>query len=388
MLQQESEELDLLLNGTADGEGSLVDRIRAVLDQVDTVCLNDDKDRIRMMHSASTQARLKESHQWILSAWKQRSHYFADGKELTPARIDPVLVQVETKEHNDLFRLGRYTWSLPYSRGYGRRLRFLIFDRHHQKLIGILGLQSPPIDFAPRDQRVNYPQGRKVEMVNQTMDIFTLGAIPPYNRLLGGKLVVCAASSQEILLSYQERYHGATTQMQNRIIPAHLPLLTTTSAFGRSSIYNRVNFRESPKSAPRAIAIPIGYTKGFGNFHLDELYPDIRNFLLQQGKLVQPGFGSGPKPIWQNIKRAMTMLNINGRPLRHGIQRQAWAIPLAENAWEYLSNQAEEPSYYRNSFEELSQWWKERWLMPRSERISDWKDWKKEALIESLALDS
>ena len=59
--------------------------------------------------------------------------------------------------------------------------------------MGILGLQSPPLDFSARDQQVKYPAGRKIEMVNQTMDIFTLGAIPPYNRLLGGKLVIYAA---------------------------------------------------------------------------------------------------------------------------------------------------------------------------------------------------
>ena len=386
MLQQKSEALELLLTKAAN-EGPLVGRIREVIDRAQTANLNCSKEHIRQLHEASTLARIRESRKWIASAWRKRSGYFADGEELDPTRIEPVLVQVKTTEHHDLFRLGRYTWSLPYSRGYGRRLRFLIIDQHHQKLMGILGLQSPPIDFAPRDHRVNYPQERKVELVNQTMDIFTLGAIPPYNRLLGGKLVVYAAASQEIRRSYQERYEGTATEMENRVIPAHLTLLTTTSAFGRSSIYNRVSFRESPKSSPRAIAIPIGYTKGFGNFHLDELYPDIKNFLQQQGKFVQPGFGSGPKPIWQNIARAMTMLNVNGEALKHGIKRQAWSIPLSENAWEYLNGQEEEPKYYQNEFEELSEWWKERWLIPRSERVTDWRDWKKESIIKSMPLE-
>ena len=387
-MQRELEELDLSVVSTISTAGPLVRRIREVLDRTTADSLEGGKDRIRAMHEASTQARINKSREWILSAWNKRSDYFANGKEITPSLIDPELVEVETKEHYDLFRLGRYTWSLPYSRGYGRRLRFLIIDQHHQKLMGILGLQSPPLDFSARDQQVKYPAGRKIEMVNQTMDIFTLGAIPPYNRLLGGKLVIYAAASQEIRRSYQERYQGTFTQMENRVIPAHLVLLTTTSAFGRSSIYNRVKFQDSATGSSRPVAIPLGYTQGFGNFHLDELYPEIKNFLIQQGELIPAGFGSGPKPIWQNITRAMNMLNINGKALKHGIQREAWAIPLAENAWEYISNQADEPIYFRNDFEELSKWWKQRWLLPRSERITDWTEWKKEDAIKLIGLNS
>ena len=388
MVQRESEELDLSKVVPISAGGPLVGRIREILDRTAASNLDGSKDRIRALHESSRQARINESREWILSAWEKRSHYFADGGELTPSRVDPVLVPVETREHHDLFRLGRYTWSLPYSRGYGRRLRFLIVDRHHQKLMGILGLQSPPLDFAPRDRKVNYPEGRKVELVNQTMDIFTLGAIPPYSRLLGGKLVVYAAASQEIRRSYQERYQGTITQMEKRVIPAHLVLLTTTSAFGRSSIYNRVYFRESPTGSSRTIAMPLGYTHGFGNFHLDDLYPEIKTFLRHQGKLIPAGFGSGPKPVWQNITRAMNMLNVNGRALKHGIQRQAWVIPLAENAWEYLGEQDYEPKYYNQGFEELSEWWKERWLLPRSKRVTDWRGWKKEGIMEFLVRDT
>ena len=38
-----------------------------------------------------------------------------------PDAISPRLIQVVNTEQSDLFRLARYTWSLPYSRGYGRR---------------------------------------------------------------------------------------------------------------------------------------------------------------------------------------------------------------------------------------------------------------------------
>src|SRR5262249_37203992 len=146
--------------------------------------------------------------------------------------------------HSDLFRLARLTWSLPFSRGYGRRLRFLVLDEANEKLIGVIGLQSPPLDFAARDRRFKYPNGKKIEFVNQTMDIYTLGAVPPYNRLLGGKLIALAAASNEVQESYKRKYNGRVTEMENNILPSHLVALTTTSAFGKSSIYNRLKYKD------------------------------------------------------------------------------------------------------------------------------------------------
>ena len=107
-----------------------------------------------------------------------------NGSDINPSAVKPILLRVKEGWHNDLFRLSRYFWSISYSYGFGRRLRYLVLDESNEKLIGIFGLQSPPIGFPSRDQLFSYPEGRKTEFVNQTMDIFTLGAMPPYNRLL------------------------------------------------------------------------------------------------------------------------------------------------------------------------------------------------------------
>ena len=133
----------------------------------------DSKDTIRAMHLAARMRDLSAAQNWITNAWRLRGRYFANGADINPERIHPKIVPVRTTAEQDIYRLARYTWSLPYSRGYGRRLRFLILDAGHDNAVmGILGLQSPPIDFSLRDQRIVYPEGRKVENVNQTMDIF------------------------------------------------------------------------------------------------------------------------------------------------------------------------------------------------------------------------
>lgn len=368
--------------------GPLADRIRDALAKAIPEGEFRTKEHIRSMHAAATLSRLRAAQEWIQKAWAKRSCRFVNGADLSPPDIAPKLVAVSTPEERDLFRLARCTWSLPYSRGYGRRLRFLVVDEHHDAVMGVLGLQSAPIDFAVRDRHIAYPEGSKETLVNQTMDIFTLGAVPPYNRLLAGKLMVYAAASQEIRKAYQDKYAGRVTKIADRVIPSHLALLTTTSAFGRSSIYNRVRYPDSADGHRRDIAELLGYTKGYGNVHLDALYPELKKFLIKQGIRANQGFGRGPKPVWQNITRTLTMLNIKQDGLKHGIQRQAWAIPLARNAWDYLSGRAEEPDYYETTFDQLADWWRERWLLPRAQRVSDWQDWRRESLLQSITVEA
>ncbi len=366
-------------------ESSLADRIRA---SIARAIEQKKRGEFREMHREARESQIRDAQEWIEKAWSKRSQWFADGNNITPKDVLPTLVEVKTTEQQDLFRLARYTWSLPYSRGYGRRLRFLVVDEGHKTLMGVLGLQSAPISFSPRDRWVEYPEGRKVELVNQTMDAFTLGAVPPYNRLLGGKLAVAAAASREIVEAYRKKYSGTTTWIDKITIPPHLVMITTTSAFGRSSIYNRATYQDPETGERRKLSYPLGYTQGYGSVHLHREYEGIKKFLVSAGYEAGKGYGRGPKPVWQNISRTLTMLGMGHEGLRHGIPREAWGIPLARNAWDYLNGKDEEPEYHDVPFEQLAEWWKNRWLLPRSERISDWSDWRKEYVLKSITLDT
>ena len=363
---------------------SLADTIRAALQDMPLCHPGDSKDHIRSMHEAARQRHLADHEKWTRNAWRLRQRFFVNGADLKPEAVSPRLMQVVNTQQQDIFRLARYTWSLPYSRGYGRRLRFLIVDAGHDNAVmAILGLQSPPLDFPLRDQEIDYLPGCKVEMVNQTMDMYTLGAVPPYNHLLAGKLAVYAAASREVREAYQNRYSEAVTQIEGRILPAHLVMLTTTSAFGRSSLYNRVRYQD------REVAQRLGETTGYGNVRLNavrDIYPQIKKFLIQEGYEDRMGFGKGgPKEAWRNITQVMQMLGIKGdNALHHGIKREAWAVPLAGNTWEYLSGQSQQPAYYQESFDELAQYWRERWMLPRSTRNSDWHNWRREQILSII----
>ena len=347
----------------------------------------EGKDVLRRLHAEARRFILRGHQEWIRWAWPRLSPYFARGEQIIPERIRPVLMEVVEPWQADLFRLARLTWSLPYSKGYGRRLRFLILDAGnrapsgHPFLIGILALQSPPLSFPPRDRRFRYPPGRKVELVNQTMDIQTLGAMPPYSDLLGGKLVALAAASNEVRRAYQRKYGGRRTEIEGRILPAHLVALTTTSAFGRSSLYNRLQYRGEP------IAISLGYTEGYGTFHLEVLYPLFREFLEAQGVSTKGGYGVGPRIKWQTCVRALERLGLPRSLLRHALRREAFLFPLIHNLEDYMEGRAAEPLYRDLPFEDLAAYWRERWLLPRAGRVNGWHAWEPERLLDLLIVD-
>ena len=72
------------------------------------------------------------------------------------------------------------------------------------------------------------------------MDAFVLGAVPPYNALCGGKLIALLATSIEVRNAFSERYQDHVTLISQRRVDARLALVTTSSALGRSSVYNRL----------------------------------------------------------------------------------------------------------------------------------------------------
>ncbi len=338
------------------------------------------KNVYRKLHEPAKHQELQRRQDWLNRRLPKYLKYFADGSDVQPNAVKPILIEVQKQWQHELFRIARLTWSLPFSSGFGRRMRFLIVDGSNDKLIGILCLQSPPLSFPVRDQKFNYPNGRKTEIVNQTMDIQTLGAIPPYNRLLGGKLVALAASSNEVRAAYRQKYSGRVTEMEERIIPAELVALTTTSAFGRSSIYNRLKYRDIN------IAVSIGYTEGYGTFHLERLYPIFCKYLASQGIAVRMGYGSGPRAKWQTILRALDKLGLSRKLMIHGLKREAFLFPLITNLKDYMEGRDTTPQYVDLPFQELANYWRERWLCPRAERVDGWHAWKKAAIKNMLIL--
>lgn len=325
------------------------------------------KSDYRNAHSSSRLVTLSKHKQWLEKNWTKYSHVFAEPKEVVPENIQPRLELVTQQSQRDIFRIARLSWSLPYSQGYGRRLNYLIWDDSNHKLIGILGLQSPPITFSARDTWFNIPKDRKPEIINQTMDAYSVGALPPYSDLLAGKLAVLAAASRDVRHDYEKRYQGRVTEMKQRVLPAYLIAVTTLSAFGRSSLYHRVSKGKKGKQNLWA-TVSLGSCKGWGTFYFnDDLYQKIKVFhqKLYPNKPVR-GFGTGPKVRQIVISHVLGQLRLPQTYLKHNIKREVFIVSHTENLENLLAGTEEIPVYNDQPFEELAKYWKERYCLKRA----------------------
>ena len=89
-------------------------------------------------------------------------------------------------------------WSIPYQRSYGRQMRFIVWDTAHDIPFGLILLQSPVLKMSVRDKYLEIPKEELDLWVNKSMHAQRVGALPPYNEILGGKMVALALTSNEI----------------------------------------------------------------------------------------------------------------------------------------------------------------------------------------------
>ncbi len=195
------------------------------------------------------------------------------------------------------------------------------------------------------------------------MDAYVLGALPPYNHLLGGKLISYLIASNEVRKIYRRKYRGQITNISKRTA-SKLACIFTTSLYGKSSQYNRIKYGDD------LIYIPIGQTKGYGTLHLtDETFDAMRELLESRNVLVTNRFGDGPVWRMRVIRTTADMLGFDSDfLLKHSFQREIYAVPLACNFKEFLQGKERSLKYSDYPLDDLIAHWKSRWLSQRKTR--------------------
>lgn len=334
---------------------------------------SEGKATLRSMHSAQRADRLSREANFVAAHWPQMRQYFASGADVVPTEIKPELELVESDTwQSTLFRLASLTWSVPVSQGYGRRMRFLVWDRHNNKLIGLIALGDPVFNLRVRDQHIGWNSNDRKKRLVGMLDAFVLGSIPPYNRLLGGKLVASLIRSVEVRDTFRKKYHTTKGIISRKRKHAELVAVTTTSALGRSSVYNRVRLDSI------TYLKPLGYTEGWGHFHIpDAVFADVRTYLQRRRRKYAKGFKFGDGPNWRlrALRLAMGLVGLRPELLRHGIKREVFITELASNAQQILKGTRKRPKYDDLlTVAEISKLAKERWIVPRAERCPDFRD--------------
>lgn len=357
-------------------EAALVAAIHRAWTECRAAIAANDKAKIRTLHLHAKAIDKTADFAELGQELRRLKRFFPTPTRIDPDRIRPRVVPVRRNTLEErLFKITRGYWSMPYSKGYGRRLRFLILDEAHEAVIGIIALQSPSADLACRDRYLGVAADQKLAVVNNTLDAYTVGATPAYAPLLAGKLVAGYLCSPVIRQEYWRTYANKPTIQLKRRSSSPLLAITTASAFGRSSIYNRL------RDETRSLARSLGYTRGFGTIHLEEVYPQIVQWLTQVGRLVPAGFGNGPKVRWQNITNALIGLGIPSSYLEHGLKREVFIVELTNNLLDVCRHGAI-PDPIAFDDEAWANHWRERWALPRAARRPDWHEFDATAQLQ------
>ena len=335
----------------------------------------EGKAVVRQLHRAQRRHRLQAAQPFLDRALPKALPSFADGAEIDPNRIRLTLrvVKSDTPEA-DLFRVATMTWSVPVSVGFGRRMRYLVWDEGHDRLAGVIALGDPVYNLTVRDKVIGWSVHDRAERLVGLLDAYVLGAVPPYSFLLGGKAVACLIRSRDVYADFQAKYGSTVGVISGVEKGANLLAVTTTSSMGRSSVYNRLRL-EGETYFDR-----IGYTIGWGHFHItDALFEQMRDYLRTRDHAYADHhkFGEGPNWRLRTIRAALKALKINETVLKHGIKREVFIAKLATNAFDVLRTGEAEPNISTlPSVAEISDMPVERWMAPRAARGEiDYRSW-------------
>ena len=321
-----------------------------------------DKQVIKSSMEYKRQETIAKNQRWIDKHIGLARQNLADGKDAWQSEIIPVLEVCKTQRQFDVFRIFRYYWSSPYSEYVGRRLKLIIRDAAlpDKPVIGIAALGSSIIHIPDRDKWIGWDKATRTKNLIFTMDAYVLGALPPYNYLLGGKLISYLIASNEVRDIFQQKYKDTVTKIAKRTVN-DIACIFTTSLYGKSSQYNRVKYNENE------LFTHLGETKGYGTLHLtDETFEAMRELLASKGISVTNRFGDGP--IWR-MRVIRTAANVLGFDadflLRHSFQRAIYVTPLATNYKEFLQGKDSRLSYYDYPLSSLVKYWHTRWFNGR-----------------------
>ena len=216
-------------------------------------------------------------------------------------------------------------------------------------------------------------------------DLSICGAVPPYNDVLGGKLVAMLMTSPEVVSKYRLRYKNTpsiiASSMAGRAIvrPCDLVYISTTSLYGRRpNQYDRIAIPAIKFENEDAGELRYHYlkkTKGLGTFQFGQDAVEAMSMVLTQtsrGQRVNSVFGEGTNPRLRKIRDGLDELGLpSNTMLDHGAPRLVYGVPLVSNLSDYLLGIDDKPRYViplnRSSAATklISDWWFERWCKPR-----------------------
>ena len=286
-------------------------------------------------------------------------NFIAKPEDIDILKINPYLVVVNSRRvaHRRLWAYATSFWSVPVTVGFGRRIRFFVFDRQNHKLIGIVGLADPIIGLHVRDNvSIGWSKDQKLNRLYNCMTAYILGAIPPYNLVLGAKLVALTLQFPEVRKTFYHKYKNSAELKGKQ---PYLAYVDTLGAFGKSAIYTRLKGWDF-----------VGYTKGQSHIHItaNGSWELIRG-IVPDDVFNTFKFGDGPNWKMRVLRYGLRELDFSQDMLSIGWQRGYYRQPLAENWQSFLLGETSKIKFNHDTKTGLVNYWKERWVLPRLKNL-------------------
>lgn len=229
---------------------------------------------------------------------------------------------------------------------------------------------------------------RKTKIGSNMMEIIVCGSIPPYNQLLGGKLISILACSPKVIKDYTDKYSNQVSEIASRmkgekvVRDSRLAFLGTTSLYSiGSSQYNRIKV---PMGNDFTLTYKkMGITEGYGTVYFSKTTTSalMRVLELQDGgRRINNIFGEGTSPRFRLISRGLSSLGIKSTAfLQHYSPRIVYSIELAKNTNDFLCGATDELEYPFNindfrdiddSTQKMIDFWYNRWLKARLQSVN------------------
>jgi hypothetical protein len=173
------------------------------------------------------------------------------------------------------------------------------------------------------------------------------------------------AASNEVRKAIGRKYAHRRALIMRRALDGRIALITTTSALGRSSIYNRIKYGN------RHLFYRVGFTQGSGEFHFaNGLYNFISRYAERycQPTAKKGRWGTGFRNRREVVRKVLAKVGLSSEWIYHGVRREVYAVPLAANTRQFLRGEHKKLLYFDQPADDLFRWFRERWLLPRARR--------------------
>ena len=318
---------------------------------------------------------------------------FANNAELKRQELlrEALELGIDEEDKSELGSISKDTEEALYSRKRAEQLaRLLVAKKSLLELVKSDSFENIWRDFCKSEFGNSIIRSALVAQKTQhigssLMELNVCGAIPPYNEILGGKLVALLATSPQVIHDYKDRYSNKASMIASRlkgedvIRPADLVYVGTTSLYYvGSSQYNRLKIPGIIFGSDYdVIWKQIGMTIGFGTMHISKATTLSLTEATSDGyNRINHVFGEGASPkmrlLTMSIRELLESTNEDSKDFsKHAMSRIVYGACLAKNTKDYLLGRDKKPVYYTdmNNYQDETQkiidFWTQRWLGSR-----------------------